>query len=292
MIHDQVRVRVPATSANLGPGFDTFGLALARYDELSARAITGASRVDVRGEGAGQVPGDDEHLVVRAIHSGLEHAGAPTVGIELNCHNRIPHGRGLGSSAAAVVAGLLIARELIDQPARLDDSTILELATEFEGHPDNAAPAIVGGATISYTGDSGVEAVRIDPHPAIEPVIMVPQFQVATRTARSVLPRSVPHADAVFNVSRAALLTLALTERPELLWEATRDRLHQPYRVAVMEKSTRLLEALRAQGSAAVISGAGPTVLSLNGLPPGFDPSGYGFATEHARIDTLGASAV
>lgn len=289
VINDSVRVKVPATSANIGPGFDSFGIALQIYDDLTARAITGATSVEVHGEGADTVPTDDSHLVVRAIRMGLEYAGASQVGIELVCQNRIPHGRGLGSSAAAVVAGLLIARGFIDQPEILDDHAVLALATEFEGHPDNAAPAIHGGITISYTDDDGAQTVGLTAHPDLAPVVFVPQFQLATRTARSVLPASVPHADASFNVSRAALLVIALTKQPDLLWAATEDRLHQEYRSQVMVKSKQLMAQLRQAGVPAVISGAGPTVLAFGPIPEDLDSLGEGFAQIAAPIDVMGA---
>lgn len=289
VINDSVRVKVPATSANIGPGFDSFGIALQIYDDLTARAITGATSVEVRGEGADTVPTDDSHLVVRAIRMGLEYAGASQVGIELVCQNRIPHGRGLGSSAAAVVAGLLIARGFIDQPEILDDHAVLALATEFEGHPDNAAPAIHGGITISYTDDDGAQTVGLTAHPDLAPVVFMPQFQLATRTARSVLPASVPHADASFNVSRAALLVIALTKQPDLLWAATEDRLHQEYRSQVMVKSKQLMAQLRQAGVPAVISGAGPTVLAFGPIPEDLDSLGEGFAQIAAPIDVMGA---
>ncbi|MBN9325965.1 MAG: homoserine kinase, partial [Cellulomonas sp.] len=163
---DRVHVRVPATSANLGPGFDALGVALSLHDELEVRAVgSPGATVEVSGEGAGQVPDDEKHLVVRAVRLALDHVGASQVGLHLVCHNRIPHGRGLGSSAAAVVAGILAARGLISDPDALDDDTCLALATQMEGHPDNAAPALLGGATVAWSDDSGVRAARLPVHP-------------------------------------------------------------------------------------------------------------------------------
>ncbi|QTE28762.1 homoserine kinase [Pengzhenrongella sicca] len=261
---DHVRVRVPATSANLGPGFDSLGLALGLYDDLDVRALGSADVVvDVVGEGAGEVPTDEKHLVVRALRLALDHVGASQTGLHLTCTNRIPHGRGLGSSAAAVVAGIVAARGLIADPDALDDVVALRLATQLEGHPDNAAPAILGGATIAWTDADGPRAVRFEPHPDVTPLVLVPGNRLATARARGVLPPVVPHADAAFGAGRAALLVEAMTRRPELLFPATEDRLHQSYRRAVLPDSLALVDALRANGVAAVVSGAGPTVLVL-----------------------------
>ena len=261
---DRVHVRVPATSANLGPGFDSLGVALALHDELEVRAVgSPGAVVEVTGEGAGQVPVDEQHLVVRAVRLALDHVGASQVGLHLVCRNRIPHGRGLGSSAAAVVAGILAARGLIADPGALDDDTCLALATQMEGHPDNAAPALLGGATVAWSDDLGVRAARLAVHPDVLPVAVVPPQHLSTRTARSVLPAQVPHGDAAFEAGRAALLVEALGRRPDLLLPATEDRLHQEYRRAVMPDSLALVGALRRQGIAAVVSGAGPTVLVL-----------------------------
>jgi homoserine kinase len=277
---DRVRVRVPATSANLGPGFDALGVALSLYDELEVRALGSAGvTVEVTGEGAGDVPDDETHLVVRALRVALDHVGAPQTGLHLVCHNRIPHGRGLGSSAAAVVAGIVAARELVAEPDALPDETVLALATAMEGHPDNAAPAVLGGATIAWTDTStgAVGATRIAVHPDLAPVAVVPAVQLSTKAARGVLPRSVPHVDAAFQAGRAALLVHALGADPSLLLAATEDRLHQEYRRSVMRDSMALVDALRSHGVAAVVSGAGPTVLALarrTGGAPGADGAG------------------
>lgn len=262
--HDHVRVRVPATSANLGPGFDALGLALAHHDVVEVRALgSDQVTVEVTGEGAGEVGSDDSHLVVRALRLGLEHVGAPLTGLHLTCVNAVPHGRGMGSSAAAVVAGLVAARLLIAEPAALDDATVLELATRLEGHPDNAAPALLGGVTVAWTGAAGPRASVLPVHDDVVPVVLVPEERCATRTARGVLPAAVPHADAAHTAGRAALLVHALCHRPEILLDATSDRLHQRYRAPVMERTWGVVEALRAAGVAAVVSGAGPSVLVL-----------------------------
>lgn len=262
----RVSVQVPATSANLGPGFDSLGLALDLCDDLVVEATTGAVEIEVNGEGAGSVPAGEEHLVVRALRRGLDHAGAPQTGLRLRADNRIPHGRGLGSSAAATVAGLLLARGMIADPEALDDRTVLQLATEFEGHPDNAAPALLGGAVLSWMQGEAARAVplRIAEH-VLHPVVLLPTTTLSTHRARGLLPAEVPHADAVFNASRSALLVHALAGDPGLLLEATEDRLHQEQRAAGMPESVELMRVLRREGHPAVVSGAGPSVLVMNG---------------------------
>ncbi|MET0788999.1 MAG: homoserine kinase [Cellulomonas sp.] len=260
---DHVRVRVPATSANLGPGFDAFGVALGLHDELEVRALGSPGvRVEVTGEGAGQVPDDEQHLVVSSLRTALDLVGAPQTGLHLVCHNRIPHGRGLGSSAGAVVAGIVAARGLIAEPDALPDDVVLDLAAQIEGHPDNAAPAVLGGATLAWRDDR-FRAVGLAVHDDVALLAIVPPNHLSTKAARGVLPATVPHADAAFQAGRAALLVEALGRRPELLLAATEDRLHQEYRRSVMPASLALVDVLRAQGVAAVVSGAGPTVLAL-----------------------------
>ncbi len=292
--HDAARVEVPATSANLGPAFDAMGLALALRDTVDVRATRGGAEVEVIGHGAGILPTGEDHLVVRALRAGLDHAGAPQVGLRLRCDNRIPHGRGLGSSAAAVVAGLMAARGLVEDAEALDDAAVLALATGFEGHPDNAAPALLGGATIAWVEDAGPRAVRIEVAPALRPAVLVPAAQLATSTARAVLPPRVPHSDAAHNVGRAALLVVALAHRPDLLLPATQDRLHQVYRADVMRPSLDLLAALRAEGASAVISGAGPSLLVLDGFDARVERlyGGTGWEVLRPGVDRQGATVV
>lgn len=262
---DHATLTVPATSANLGPGFDTLGVALELRDRVIVRAVAGETRVTVRGEGAGTVATGEGHLVVRAIRVGLEYAGAPQVGLDLTCHNAIPHARGLGSSAAAVVVGLAAARALIAEPETLSDDVVLQLATDLEGHPDNAAPALHGGATLAWMEEGRPRWIPLEVSPQLRAVALVPGATASTVTARAALPRTVSHDDAVFNVQRAALMVEAL-RRPELLMSATEDRLHQPYRREVMGQSLEVVDSLRARGIPAVLSGAGPTVLAFG--PP------------------------
>jgi len=276
----RLRVTVPATSANLGPGFDALALALGLADDVVAEVrgpAEPALTVEVTGEAAQEVPRDATHLIVRVLDRAAAHAGAARPPLRLRCTNRIPHGRGLGSSAAATVAGLLLARGLLAPD--LDDDAVLALATEVEGHPDNVAACLLGGLAIAWSGEGGVRAVRSEVAPDVRAAVLVPPDALPTERARGMLPSTVPHPDAAFTAGRAALLVEALTRRSDLLLPATEDRLHQDYRAAAMPESARLIRALRAQGVAAVVSGAGPSVLVLAGgpvpdltrwLPPGW----------------------
>lgn len=258
-------VQVPATTANLGPGYDALGVALDLTDEIAVDATTGATDVDVDGEGAETVPRGEDHLVVQALRRGLDHVGAPQIGVRLRARNRIPHGRGLGSSAAAVIGGLLLARGLIADPDALDDDTILQLATEIEGHPDNAAPALLGGAILSFDSGGRVATARLRLHPeALRPVVLLPTTSLSTAQARGLLPAQVPHADAAFTAARAALLVHALTADPRMLMDATEEKLHQQQRSPAMPASVDLMRVLRREGFPAVISGAGPSVIVLD----------------------------
>lgn len=260
----RVVVRVPATSANLGPGFDTLGLALSVYDELDVTALPeGELEIEVEGAGAADVPRDASHLVVRAIAYAFESTGRRMPGLRLHAKNVIPHGRGLGSSGAAVVSGLLAAKGLLEPEVELSDEALLRLATELEGHPDNVAPALFGGLTIAWVDESGPQHKKLLVHRGVSPLVFVPEFTMSTKVARSLQPLQVPREDAVFNVSRSALLIAALTQSPELLQAATEDKLHQNYRASAMPETDKLVRALRAQGFAAVVSGAGPSVLVL-----------------------------
>jgi homoserine kinase len=260
-----VTVQVPATSANLGPGFDSLGLALSLYDRVEARVAPTGVEVRVTGAGAGQVGSGEKHLVVRAMRAGFAAIGTQPPGLALDCRNEVPQGFGLGSSAAAIVAGLLAARELAGAAgaAALTPNALLQLATELEGHPDNVAACLSGGLTISWTTAAGVRVARLTPLPGITPVLCVPAVPLATVAARQVLPADVPHAVAAANSARAALLIAALTARPDLLLDGTEDYLHQQYRAAAMPGTAALIERLRAVGIAAVVSGAGPSVLAL-----------------------------
>jgi homoserine kinase len=270
-----VTVRVPASSANLGPGFDSMGLALAVHDVVTVEASVpdaGGARatVDVVGEGAGVVPTGEDHLVVRAVRTGLERAGVEAPDLHLSCVNAIPHGKGLGSSAAAVVAGLVAARGLLAEPERLDEATVFALTTAAEGHPDNAAAAVFGGFVLAWVADGAgsghlpaARHVGLAVDPAVRLVVCVPDADLPTSAARAMLPSAVPHGDAAFTAARAALLVEALTRRPDLLLEATRERLHQTQRGPAMPATAALLGSLREEGVPAVVSGAGPSLLAF-----------------------------
>jgi homoserine kinase len=259
-----VRVTAPATSANLGPGFDALGLALDLRDEVIAEVSGDGVTVTVTGEGAGDLPTDGTHLVARCLLATLDRLGAAPTGISLTCRNAIPQARGLGSSSAAIVAGILAGRALVvDGPDRLPDAAVLRLAGQIEGHPDNVAPCLLGGLTIAWLDGDGARAVRLPPDASLRPVLLIPEERGLTEVARAALPPSVPHRDASFNAGRAALLVPALTGHPELLMAATDDRLHQPYRAAGMPSTAALVDELRRAGIPAVVSGAGPSVLAF-----------------------------
>ncbi|MDA2988439.1 MAG: homoserine kinase [Actinomycetota bacterium] len=264
---------MPASSANIGPGFDSMGLALSVYDELIAMVTEDEGvLVEVAGEGEHEVPRDENHLVVQAMRIAFDAMGCQPPGFVLRCRNAIPHGRGLGSSAAAIIGGMALARAMVEQNAvpeasanvLFDDEALLATAITMESHPDNLAAALHGGFTVAWLDDSGHPgAVRLDPHEAVRAVLIVPVETLPTVTAREVLPDSVTYDDARHNLARSALLVHALTRAPDLLFEATSDRLHQQARAGVYPASVELVERLRGAGLAAAISGAGPSVVVL-----------------------------
>lgn len=267
-----VEVRVPASSANLGPGFDSVGCALGVWDTCRATVTEEPGLVvTVAGEGAGAVPLDSTHLVHRAMQVAWAELGVePPDGLLLECRNAVPHGRGMGSSATAIVTGIVAAQALHDvsrgaDGARVDLGFAATLASRLEGHPDNATASVHGGVTLSWSDDEQVttHTVHLVRHPAVEPVVFAPDSQLSTAKARSVLPQQVRLADAAANSARAALLTHAITTAPEHLLAATREWLHQEARRPSYAASMALVDALRARGHAAVISGAGPSVLVL-----------------------------
>lgn len=269
-VDGEVTVEVPATSANLGPGFDTLGVSLGFYDTLTA-SIADGIEIMIEGEGDGRLPLGERHLVVRSMMTAFARAGVEAPGVRLRCVNRIPHSRGLGSSSAAIVGGLALARALLrDREAfreALSDQVLLELANDLEGHPDNVAPAIFGGFTISgqVRRSEGVHvwAVPSPLSPEISAVVFIPPTALSTKTARGLLPESVPHSDAAANSGRSALLVAALHHAPQYLHRGTEDFLHQSYRSSAMPESYALMQQLRADGVPAIISGAGPTVLAF-----------------------------
>jgi homoserine kinase len=260
---------VSASSANLGPGFDSIGLALRLCDEIIVETTDSSLVVVVEGEGADTVPLTSDHLVVRAVNRGLQAAGVSAAGLVVRCRNAIPHSRGLGSSAAAVVGGLAAVNGLVAQTdsTPFSEAELIQLSSEFEGHPDNAAAAVLGGAVVSWTDRSGGRdeylAAPLRLHPDIHVFTAIPEERSSTAETRVLLPVQVTHEDARFNVSRAALLVLALTERPDLLMAATEDLLHQPHRAPAMPASAEYLRLLRCHNVSATLSGAGPAVIAL-----------------------------
>lgn len=287
-----VTVRVPASSANLGPGFDTLGLALSLYDEITVETVGEALVIDVEGEGAEDVPRDERHLIVQSMNRAFKELGESPAGLRVSCRNVIPHGRGLGSSAAAIVGGLVAARALVEGgEAKIDDDALLALANEIEGHPDNVAAALLGGLTIAWTALGVGKAVRLDVLADVS--VFIPPVSVSTHTARGVLPAKVSHADAAANAGRAALLVAALVgRRSDVLLAATEDRLHQDYRAPEMPESHEFMSSLRANGIPAIISGAGPTVLAF---ASGSDLSAHtpaGWAYRELGVDSEGATLV
>jgi homoserine kinase len=289
-----VTVSAPATSANLGPGFDALGVALDLTDEVTAQVLDDGFMVEVSGAGEGEVPTGADHLIVATMLTTFSRLGVPPPpGLRLTCANRIPHARGLGSSSAAIVAGILLARALADADKGDGGPAALALAAELEGHPDNIAPCLLGGFTIAWTSPTGAEAVRLTPSEAVRPVVFVPEVRGLTAQARAALPKEVPHSDAAFNLGRTALLVHALTEAPELLLRATEDRLHQPYRAASMPQTADLVAELRAAGIPAVVSGAGPSVLALTGeFAPPCPPPPAGWTAQPLSWSLAGAGMV
>lgn len=275
-----VGVRSPASSANLGPGFDAVGLALGVWDDYAAEVGGAGLRIEVSGESAERVPRDERHLVYRCLARGLAELGhAVPDGLLLTCHNRVPHSRGMGSSATAAVAGFALAGALdavargevsSDGTPRVDLDLVNELAARTEGHPDNSSASVFGGMTLSWSDDvgagTGVHTARVAVHPDVVPLVLVPDIELSTAAARAALPTEMPLKNAALNAGRAALLVEAMTRRPELLLPATRDWLHQDYRRIAYPATMRVVDGLRDRGVPAVVSGAGPTVMVLTTL--------------------------
>jgi homoserine kinase len=257
-----ITVAVPCTSANLGPGFDSFGVAL----DLENRVEFSPSpqlAITVSGLGAERVSREANNLVYRSFAHFYQSQKLPVPSVKIHIETAVPLSRGLGSSATAIVAGLVGANEMAGKP--LTDSKLLELATELEGHPDNVAPALLGGCQLALCTRKGVLSIPLAWHPSICCVVVVPAFELSTRKARAVLPKKIPRADGIFNSVHTALLVKALESgNPLWLQEALQDRLHQPYRMALIPGFEALQQTALEQGAyGMVLSGAGPTVLAL-----------------------------
>ena len=262
--HQRVTVRVPATSANLGPGYDSLGLALALHDTLTVESLeTDELQFELSGEGADSLPRDASHLVVRAMEAAFARLGYRHGGLKITAENVNPHGRGLGSSASAVVAAVSAANAMVPAEGQRGRDWILQLTSEMEGHPDNVAPAIFGGLALSWQDSDQYRSTCATVAGTVIPIVAVPDFELSTEAARALLPASIGHHAAAMNSGRAALLIHALTRKPEFLLAGTEDYLHQSYRAEAMRPSASLIRALRTAGHAAVVSGAGPTVLVL-----------------------------
>jgi len=255
-------VSVPATSANLGPGFDSLGVALELRDVVTATLSDVAGiRVEISGEGSDSLPNDEKHLVAAVLLKALEKLGIEIVGLDITCTNSIPQGKGLGSSAAAIVAGLALA-QAIALDGHVDLDWVFAQAADYEGHPDNAAACVYGGLTVAWTNEAS-HSRSLEILPSIHAVVGIPASELLTEKARGLLPESVPHADAAFNAARSALLIVGLTQDASVLVEATDDRLHQNYRAQAYPDSIAAVSAMRAAKIPACISGAGPAVLAF-----------------------------
>jgi homoserine kinase len=258
----RLHVEVPATVANLGPGFDAFGLAvdLVNTVELDTEA---EPRIHISGEGLGELPHDGSNLVVRAMAMLAVETGRKLPPFELRCDNRIPLARGLGSSASALVAGLVLADRLL--ATDVGPSRLLQLAADAEGHADNVAAALLGGGTLAYLSADGWRAEGLEVDPSLQPVLLIPEHErIATEDARRVLPREVPRVGATFNAARTGLLVLALAGRQDLLREAVDDRLHQDARLKLAPGAQRVFQDLRSAGVPVCVAGSGPTLLAFD----------------------------
>ncbi len=298
----EVTVRVPGTTANCGPGFDTVGIACTIYNDLTLTLSDNEGfTLAVTGEGAGSIPANERNIAYQAVNAVLKKVGCDSPGISIRMHNNIPLARGLGSSAAAIVAALVAANAATG--SKLDREELLAMATAMEGHPDNVAPAIYGGITISMLAGGVPRTLRFLPPEPLKLVVAVPSFGLSTRAARQVLPKTVPFADAVFNVSRAALLVGALCQgRFDCLRDAFEDRLHQPYRQKLIPGMPEVFAAATANGAiGAALSGAGPCLIAFTGgntaaigsaMVEAFAKNGVTAAYLDLNIDSDGAKVI
>lgn len=255
--------KVPATTANLGPGFDTLGMALELYTEVSMEETAGGLEIEITGEGASLLSKEADNLVYTSAMAFFEKEGYAVKGLRIRIDNGIPLSRGLGSSAAAIVGGLLAARAV--SGSKMPDDDLLLLASSLEGHPDNVAPALYGGLILSRMKADGVLYRKIPVHGDIVAVVAIPDFELSTKSARRVLPEAIPRADAIFNIGNVALLVCAfLTRDYPLLGEAMEDRLHEPYRTPLVPGLDEVKRKARVAGAfSSALSGAGPTVIAF-----------------------------
>lgn len=280
-------VRIPATSANLGPGFDTFGMALSLFNTVEAELSDGNLRIEVTGDGAHLVPRTKENTVYQAMRAVFDKAGETqlltTRQVRIHIHNDVPVTRGLGSSATAIVGGLWAANHLLHNP--LSEQDLLEMAVTMEGHPDNIAPAVYGGVVVCGVVDGTTYVRKFAPPPGMQCVVAVPHFQLSTKASRKTLPPAVPHADASHNVNRASLMVTALLDANlELLCRFMEDKLHEPYRVPLVPGMKQARSFAREAGALSVaLSGSGPSVIAFckndteavaNALRAGFQAEG------------------
>ena len=260
----RARVRIPATTANCGPGFDTLGIACTLYNEVLLEMTETPNQIEIRvtGDGADSLPVNDRNLVLRSVRAVFEKAGKQPAGIRLTLSNNIPLSRGLGSSSAAIVGGVVAANAVLGGEFSSDE--LLDLATKLEGHPDNVAPALLGGFTISVLQGVRVSCLRLPVPEQLHLVVCIPDFRLSTNKARQAIPASVPHRDAVYNVSRTALLVGAMASgQIGYLADALDDKLHQPYRAALIPGMMDVFAAGKAAGALGVaMSGAGPSLMA------------------------------
>jgi homoserine kinase len=290
----KILIKVPATSANLGPGFDALGLALDLWNETTI-TLTKEFSVKVQGEGAEKLTSNKNNLIVRAAQRLAERAGKVLPSFHTECVNRIPLSSGMGSSSAAILTGLLAGNALLDNPFTRDD--VLNLASEMEGHPDNVAPALMGGLVVSMVEEGKVIARQIPIATDIHITIALPDFYFSTKQARAALPKRVPSKDAVHNISRAVLVVEAVrTGDLDLLGKVMTDKLHQPYRLKLIPGAQQAMNAAKEAGASAVaLSGAGPSLIAFSSeteagigesMRRAFEAAGLG-----GRIFRLGVSS-
>jgi len=257
-----IRVQIPATTANMGPGFDTLGMALKLYNIVEMEEAKRGLHINVEGDGADKIPRDASNIVYISAAKVFKTVGFEPKGLRIRMINNIPLARGLGSSAAAIIGGLLAANIL--SGGRLGEKELLNLATEIEGHPDNVAPALVGGIVVTVQADNEIKYYKIEPPPKLKCVVAIPNFTLPTKLAREVLPQSVSLTDAVYNIGRTALLVTALIKQDfNMLSAAMDDKIHQPYRANLVPGMKKVFAAAKLAGARGIaLSGAGPALIA------------------------------